>query len=350
MKPDAAIGLLYDVIHDFPFANEKHRSAWVAALITLLARSAIEGSTPMLLFDANASRTGKGLGTDVITMISEGRKANRLIAPKDDEEMNKIITAQAMSGRPYIIFDNCKGQFGGKALENALTTGRWSGRVLGISKNVEIIVAWTWLATSNNARVTQDMVGRTLQIRMESLDENPGMRSGFRYPDLLAHVKQHRRELAIAALSIPAAYIRAGCPDQQLAAWGGFEAWSRLVRGSLVWAGLPDPDTRDQLADQADDDTATLRAIMEGWSELPGPMTIANAMDLLDSAPNDYQTLRDAIKQLNIRGPVTSFNVNNALGKLLQQSRKRVVGGRYFDRTDAKRPKWSLVPVKNEAA
>ena len=50
-------------------------------------------------------------------MISEGRKANRLIAPKDDDEMNKIITAQALSGRPYIIFDNCKGQFGGKALE-----------------------------------------------------------------------------------------------------------------------------------------------------------------------------------------------------------------------------------------
>ncbi len=65
-----------------------------------------------------------------------------------------------------------------------------------------------------------------------------------------------------------------------------------------MWAGLPDPDTRDQLADQADDDTATLRAIMEGWSELPGPMTIANAMDLLDSAPNQYQLLRDQIQRI----------------------------------------------------
>ena len=62
MKPDAAIALLYDVIHDFPFASEKHRSVWVAALITLLARSAVEGSTPMLLFDANASRTGRRAG------------------------------------------------------------------------------------------------------------------------------------------------------------------------------------------------------------------------------------------------------------------------------------------------
>ena len=148
--------------------------------------------------------------------------------------------------------------------------------------------------------------------------------------------------------SIPAAYIRAGCPDQHQHLGAVFEAWSKLVRGSIVWAGLPDPDTRDQLADQADDDTATLCAIMEGWSELPGPMTIANAMDLLDSAPNQYQLLRDAIKELNIRGPITSFNINGALGRLLQQSRKRFAGGRYFDRTDAKRPKWTLYSINQQ--
>ena len=69
----------------------------------------------------------------------------------------------------------------------------------------------------------------------------PDMRSGFKYPDLLGYVRENRRRLVMAALSIPAHFLKAN-PTISLSGWGGFEGWSKLVRASLVWAGLPDPD------------------------------------------------------------------------------------------------------------
>ena len=57
----------------------------------------------------------------------------------------------------------------------------------------------------------------------------------------------------MATISIPAQYLRAGCPSVKLAPWGGFEAWSDLVRGSLLWSGLADPGVnREELASEAD--------------------------------------------------------------------------------------------------
>ena len=104
------------------------------------------------------------------------------------------------------------------------------------------------------------MVGRTCQVQLKTDLEQPGFRSDFKYPKLLKHIKDHRPSLVMAALSIPAAYMAAGSKDQKLSAFGGFEPWSDLVRGSLVWAGLPDPDTRENLAEQADDERDELRA------------------------------------------------------------------------------------------
>jgi hypothetical protein len=323
--------MLLDILADFPFESDAHRSAWIAALVTLHARPAFPGPAPLFLFDANASRAGKGLLTDLLTMIFEGRKAARYAAPDRDEEARKLITSIAISGAPYLIFDNLKDKFGGQAIENAMTAGRWSDRLLGTNKHVDIPLSFVWLATSNNATLTQDMIGRTCHCRLNTPLERPDQRTDFRYADLLGHVKENRAELAVAALSIPAAYIRAGRPKQNLKGWGGFEGWSDLVRSSLVWAGLADPDTRTTLAEQADDETATLQQLLDGWEEIGFPATVATALSCADRCPS----LAEAIKDL-------SGDKNHALGNLLRRYRGRVVSGRYFQRTDEKKPKWQV--------
>ena len=124
------------VLVDFPFATPAHRSGWYAALVSLLSRAAFAGSAPFFLFDANTSRVGKGLLTDLIAVISEGRRASRYSASKDGDEMRKAITTAAIGGVPYLLFDNIKGKFGGATLENAMTAGRWSDRVLGENRQI----------------------------------------------------------------------------------------------------------------------------------------------------------------------------------------------------------------------
>src|SRR5262249_3875877 len=85
-----------------------------------------------------------------------------------------------------------------------------------------------------------DTPRRVLPIRLESPLERPEERTGFRYPNLRAHVLANRGPLLSAALTILRAYCVAGRPDQGLTPWGGFEGWSDLVRNTVVWCGLPD--------------------------------------------------------------------------------------------------------------
>ena len=338
MDPDIAVERLKGVLVDFPYATGAHLSGWCAALVTLLARAAFPGPAPFFLFDANMSGAGKGLQTDAITMIVERKRAARYAFPKDRDELRKAITSVTLSGAQYLLFDNIKGKFGGATIENAMTAGRWSDRILGINRQVDLPLDLIWLGTANNATLTSDMVRRTCHIRLETTCERPDLRTGFTHPDLLDYVKTHRRDLAIAALSIPAMYLAADRPKQDVPPWGGFEGWSDLVRSSLVWAGLPDPDTREKLAAQADDDTEQLRCLMDGWEELGGEATVAEAINIAGrgTAPTLDLVLTEMPRN----------DRNGTLGRLLRDYRGRVLGGKRFDRTEHKIPRWRLVYVE----
>lgn len=335
-----AVALLADVLVDFPFASPAHRSGWFAALVTLLSRSAFSGPAPFFLVDANITRVGKGLLTDALMMIVEGRKATRYSAPSDQDELRKAITSVALDGSPYILFDNIKGKFGGATLENAMTAGRWFDRVLGANRKADLPLNIVWLGTSNNAVLTNDMIGRTLHIRMETDDEQPALRTNFKHDDLLGYVKDHRLALAMAALSIPAGYIKAGRPDMKLPGWGGFGDWSNLVRNSLVWAGLPDPgETRDTLAAEADEETLQLRQLMDAWGELGRPATVGDAIEAA------HQGAAPLLKAFLDGLPGDKNGKKTALGNLLRDYRGRALDRRKLERTDRKRPKWRVVSL-----
>src|SRR5262249_25641331 len=55
----AACDSLLEVVADFPFEQNVHRAAWLAALLTPLARFAFTGSSPLFLVDANVRAAGK---------------------------------------------------------------------------------------------------------------------------------------------------------------------------------------------------------------------------------------------------------------------------------------------------
>jgi len=238
------------------------------------------------------------------------------------------------------LFDNIKGKFGGATIENAMTTGRWFDRVLGVNRKVDLSLNIVWLGTSNNAALTKDMIGRTLHIRLETDHENPAVRTDFKYEDLLGHIKHHRLALAMAALSLPAGYIKAGRPDMKLSGWGGFDDWSKLVRNSLVWAGLADPgETRQGLAAEADEETLQLRQLMDAWEELGRPATVN------DAANDAYEGRAPLLKAFLDGLPADKHGKKTALGNLLRDYRGRVLDGRRLERTDKKRPKWRVVDL-----
>ena len=272
-----AVDEILELVADFPFASDAHRSAWFCALLTPFLRHAFAGPVPMMLFDANVRAAGKTLLTSVIGVLVLGRQIPVTTLPKDEDERRKRITAFVLAGDGVVLIDNVEGILGGAVLNAALTATQWDDRILGVSKTTgSLPLLIMFLVTGNNSQLGADTSRRTIHCRLSSTEEKPEERSDFRQADLLAHVRQHRPRLVAACLTICRGYFAAVERGEQrpesmkLTAMGSFEGWT-LVRRVLVHAGLPDPlQTQVTLSQTADTELRKLRGLIEGLAEVAG--------------------------------------------------------------------------------
>jgi len=336
----AACKRLFEVVVDFPFARPIHRAAWLASLLTPLARFAFRGAAPLFLVDANVPAAGKGLLVDVSSHILIGDQFARATYTNDDDEMRKRITSLVLEGDRLVLFDNLDGKFGGPVLDAALTATAWKDRLLGVNRTGSAPVYLTWYATGNNVAIGADTARRICHVRLESPLEKPEERQGFRHPNLLAYVRQHRQQLLGAALTILRAYVVAGRPDMRLPAWGSYEGWSALVRAAIVWAGQPDPgETRIVLRDSADLAVASVPVIIDCLARLDPDrrgLTAAEVIALVRPRAGKAATSEPEPPawHADLRGAIEGLCGNldaRSLGNRLRSYRKRVFDGRYLD-------------------
>lgn len=261
---------LEEVVVDFPFELPAHKAAWLAEVLTGLARPAIDGLCPLTITEANTRGTGKNLLVDTVAVILTGREFPRSAHITDEAEIEKRITSIAMAGDNYVLIDNINGPFGGGYWDAALTSTWWTGRILGSNNMYSGPLTTVFFATGNNVSVTGDTARRVMVVRMLSMEERPEDRKGFQHDPLLPWVTEHRPRLVRAALTMLRAYVVAGCPEQGLR-WGSFEAWTRLVASALVWAGYADcTKTRLHLEDGAASATSHLNAFLQAWEDTFG--------------------------------------------------------------------------------
>ncbi|MGE0481269.1 MAG: hypothetical protein AB7Q17_12430 [Phycisphaerae bacterium] len=306
---------LLEVVCDFRFEAPAHRAAWLAAVLTPLARFVIAGPTPLTLIDANVRGAGKSLLAQTIGEIVLGHELPVSSYSHDPTELRKKLTAVALSGARLVLFDNVLGEFGNASLDRALTSTRWRDRVLGKSQEVDLPLTTVWLATGNNVQLAADTARRIIGIRLDVLDERPETRTGFRQPELIRWIRAHRGRLVSAGLTIVAAYCRAGRPPQKVPAFGSFEAWSALVRGAVIWLGLPDPcETQALLDESADASKAALAQLLSAWEEaIPAGRSIP-AHELLQRAYAPPGGVWDAAAQTGLRAAIENF-VGGARGE-----------------------------------
>lgn len=356
----AAVDVLQEVVCDFRFASEEHFSAWMAGLLTPLARYAFVGPAPLFLIDANVPGAGKGLLVQLISGIVAGRPMAVSGYSHDPEEMRKKITTIAIAGDRMVLLDNLEGSFGDEHLDRALTGDRWNDRLLCRNEQIDLPLSTTWFATGNNVAVQGDTLRRVLPIRLDVLLERPEERRDFKHPRILQWVGQARGRLLAATLTILAAYIRSGCPKADLPPYGSFEGWSDLVRHALVWAGLPDPClTRQHLTASSMDSIDALRQLHEAWERFDPQKRGWRVTELLaavypsgctpEPLPDEALAMRTALEAFagieNGKTPGAP-----ALGRRLAAARSRVVDGRYLA-PDPNAPKrlamlWRLYQVE----
>lgn len=327
---------LLEVVADFPFTRADsdppddpgatHRAAWLALALTPAARFAFDGPTPLGAFDANVRGSGKSKLADSIAMIHLGHGMPRTAYPEADDELRKGITATLLAGERLMLLDNVARTLGGPALDALLTASTWNERILGLSKLTGRLAATTiWLASGNNLVFGADTARRALVCRLESREENPEERTGFRHADLLGWTKANRGRLAVAAVTILRAYHVAGRPSMGLTEWGSFEGWSRLIRHAIVWCGMPDPGaTRQEVREQSDREAGLLRQLLAAWP--PTPCTVREAVEIASRGEN--KRLQDAFAEMATPGKPLSVK---SVGMKLHHLRGRVCGGRWFE-------------------
>jgi len=263
-----ALDELTEVVCDFPFARPEHKAVWLAGLLTPAARFAFTGPAPLFLVDSNIAGAGKGLLVHTIGRISTGRDVAVSAYAHVGDELRKRITSIALAGDRMVLLDNLEGAFGNATLDRLLTATYWKDRILGRNEECNLPLTTTWYATGNNVAIAADTARRVIHVRLDTMNEHPDQRTGFRHPNLLKWVDKNRPRLLTAALTILSAYFKAGCPAQDLPPYGSFEGWSDLVRQAIVWVGLSDPClTRAKLMESADVTAGSLSQLIEAWRE-----------------------------------------------------------------------------------
>jgi hypothetical protein len=327
-----AADVLMELVSDFPFDSEHHRAAWLAALLTPLARFAIAGPCPLFLIDANTPGTGKSKLIDVIAVVATGRPMPRTAYPDNDDEMRKRISSIALAGDRLMLLDNIATTFGGSSLDSALTAMTWRDRILGRSEmTAELPLFTVWYATGNNVSLRGDVLRRLVPCRLETREERPEERRVFTIKgDLLEYVRRERPGLVAAALTVLRAHAIAGSPDGGLNPLGSFEAWSRVVRSAVYWAtGLDPCQTREELR-ATDPEVLARTALVEGWLDLPEGrtgMTAAEALKLVKEEPVRYQKVHDVFMEWSRNDELPSAR---SIGMKLKALKGRVINGKFF--------------------
>ena len=335
----AAVDLILDVLADFPFVSGADKAAVVAALLTVVGRSAIRGPVPLFAIRATAPGSGKGLLAAVISTVATGRNPAVLTHSNEPEETRKRLLAIAMEGASIVLLDNVEGALGSSHLAAALTSEEVQDRVLGFNRTARAPWRAVILTTGNNTSFKGDLGRRVVPIDLDPRCENPEERTGFRHPDLIAHVRERRGELVAAALTILRAHVCADRPAHGCPRLGSFRGMGRRNPGAARLGRARRSGRHSDLGcgKKGDDDRERIEALFAAWSEAFGSnhRTLADAIAADDKGKATFPAVRDALSAFDTKGTPDKPNPRSiaaGVGRIL----RRVIDGRRLEKADEK--------------
>ena len=364
-----AVRLLKQLVSEFPFAHESSLSSWLACVLTRFARPAICGPVPLFVINATTPGSGKTLLAKLAGVIADDEEPGMSSLTGADEENRKAITSMLMEGANIIVFDNVDDNFAATSLNRFLTASVWKDRLLGANLMTTVANGAVTILTANNVGIQNETMRRSLRVMLAPRVERPQYRT-FTLPNILAHVKEQRREYVIAAIRILQWHISRGRPrametpsrdsigDVQMLPvheMGSFEAWSELVRHALIGVGLTDPVLSIMEYSPPDEELEAFGAFLAALQEWKPSWrgTTKRLIDLVFSAPSEIPRV-----QVNLRSTIlqvvgeadggTGRPSPQALGNKFRRHEGRIFGGLRIVNTvqrDSEGVLWSIEGV-----
>jgi hypothetical protein len=319
-----AVNLILEVYYDFPYDSAASRTNMLAATATPIYRPMILGCTPLGIITKPQAGTGAGLSTEAMCMITTGRDALMMGAPRDEDEWEKKLLAVLKRGQTVITIDNVDGQLYSAQLARFITAKTVQGRILGQTQDLILPNRATWLVNGNNVSPAGDIPRRSYLVRMETQADRPWERKViFKHDPIIPWVKANRGRIVAAYLTLAKAWIAAGKPlDDSLPRLGGFEDWVHVIGGIFRYAGidgfLGNIENVYQTAENGTWETF-IEAISSAF-KCSEDFTVADIVDMITLAHNDDEipeTGRDLLNSLPDMVDRDPRKVSRSLGHAL---------------------------------
>jgi len=266
---DTAKEWIDEILWDFPFIDQSEKANAIAFFLVQYIRNMIDGQTPLHMFEASTPGTGKSFLVEMLSypFLNSPIPAKNEIT--DNVELRKQITTSLMSDTPIIFFDNLNFQIDSGIIASAATNPMWNDRLLGINREVNLLVRCLWALSANNPQMSKENLRRTVRIRQDARMEYPELRDTrkFRHPDLRGWVKTNRGHLIWAALVLCQNWIAQKSPlAKNPPIMGSFEAWVETLAGIMECAGIEGFLANAQsFREDADEESSALRAFISSW-------------------------------------------------------------------------------------
>ncbi len=317
---DSALDIiLLNLLGDFPFEDSSSETHAFCLLLELVMREFIAGPTPLYLATAPIRGSGKSLLISVLLVVATGKMPAMMPFPVSDAELEKRISALLLEGSKTIVFDNSR-DIKSLALSAAITSQKWSGRMLGQTKMLELDSRITWLASGNNPNISSELARRSVEIRLDPKMERPEDRTEFKHPDLINWALDNRNMILSAVFSIIKAWLEAGMPKGKNKSLGSFESWAQIMGGICEFVGLRGfLENRERLYNVGDKETAEIKTLLEMWWQIYGDNRI--------TAKAVFEIARDKQLLLDRWAGLSELSGTQKLGHLLKDIDGGVYGG-----------------------
>jgi hypothetical protein len=239
---DKAYGLLFDdVFVDFPFQDGEDldgmssKSNLLAMIMQPFVRDFLgSAATPLYVINKPVAGAGSGKLMDCVSIIQTGEAVQTSQFTGNEEENAKVITSRLMADPASIMFfDNVNVKVNSGSLASAITSGMYSARILGVSKELKVQMQGIWAMSGIAMTFSTELARRVAPIWLVPAEAKPEDRHNFKHNDILAWVEEHRPELVWAICTIIQAWVDDGMPNWRLPPIGSFERWSRILGGIL---------------------------------------------------------------------------------------------------------------------
>jgi putative DNA primase/helicase len=351
--------LLDDLLCDFKFIKEADKSVMLSSIFTSLTRK-IYLTAPAFGFNSPVAGSGKTLLANIVHIIATGSPVTPMAMGFNREEGDKQLFAKLLEGRPIILIDNIdKPVKSGMFCEiQTSSSGKHSGRILGLSETKTVETDVTFLLTGNNLSFVGDLTRRVLMCSIDPKCEKPENRTEFKIPDLPHHIMKDRGIYMRAALTVMKAYQLAGRPLQNIPNWGGFENWSLWVRSPLVWCGYADPYLTQTEIEENDPDRTSINTIFQLWYEIyqsepkKASEIVKDCNEVLEDNKTESTIFDLAQELLEVTAGKGKIINSNSVGQWLKSKHDRIMGNLklVFEKQKTNVRKWRIYDLNRASS